>query len=259
MHDPLGTFQDRFGAALLDDAGDAAPAGLDAEGRRRFRVYRNNVRHGLAEAVGAAYPVVRRLVGEAFFTAMARAFVQAHPPTSRSLALYGAALPAFIDDFPPAATLPYLGDVARLERAALEALHAADAQPLAPTAIADLGEAIDDARFAPHPAARLVPSPHPIVSLWQANQGEAQPTRIQGHPETALVTRPDDRVVIQRLTPAEGAFARTILEGERPTRAFAAACALEPAFDLVNAWRLLLVGGALATVAPADIMMETTR
>lgn len=47
-----------------------------------------------------------------------------------SLALYGAGFADFVEDFEPAASVVYLADVARLERARLESLHAADAQVL---------------------------------------------------------------------------------------------------------------------------------
>lgn len=238
----LATSQTAMATALTAADGDACPAQLTGTDRRRFRVYRNNVHHGLGEALGAAYPVVRALVGDDFFKAMARVFLAAHPPRSRSLALMGGELPAFLDGFAPAASVPYLADVARLERAVLEALHAADAAPLDPAGL-DAETAI-----AAHPAARVVASAHPIVSLWRAHRGAPGPARIAAAAETALVTRPQQRVQVQALDNAGGVFARAILAGTDPDRALADAVAIAPDLDPVAAWQPLLAGGALMLV-----------
>ena len=74
--------QSRFRAALLDP-GQPAPPGLTGPGggpaARRFGIYRNNVTASLTEALRQSFPVVRALVGEDFFTAMAIAHLRAHP------------------------------------------------------------------------------------------------------------------------------------------------------------------------------------
>ena len=113
---PLDRFQAEFAAALQTRR---TPA------ERGLVVYRNNVYAGLADTLGEAYPAVRRLVGEDFFRALASIYLDRHLPDSASLTLFGARFPDFIETFPPARSVPYLGDVARLERAWLEAFHAA--------------------------------------------------------------------------------------------------------------------------------------
>ncbi|NBB70182.1 MAG: DUF2063 domain-containing protein [Alphaproteobacteria bacterium] len=251
MREPAA-WQAEVAAALRAEDGAAAPAGLDAEDRARFRVYRNNVAVGLTGALAAAYPVTRRLVGEAFFTATAKAFVAAHPPRSRSLALYGAAFPSFLAAFPPARGVAYLGDVARLERAVLEALHAADAAPLAPDVLAGLGERAAAAGFTPHPAARLVASPHPIGSLWEGHRGGEGPVRVEARPEAVLVTRPGERVLVHTLSPAAGRFVASLLDGATAATAAEAAFAVDPDFDPLTGWRPLLAGGALVAVNLGD-------
>ena len=75
--------------------------------------------------------MVERIVGADFFQAMARAYALAEPPSSPVLMDYGVSFADFIAGFAPAASLPYLPDVARIERAWREAYHAADAEPLA--------------------------------------------------------------------------------------------------------------------------------
>ena len=123
MNAPLDALQADFAAKLLDPAPDAAPAGFSDAAARRFRVYRNNVRVALVEALAAAYPAVLSLVGTAFFERMALVYASDRPATERTLNLYGGAFADFIAGFAPARELPYLADVARLERAVLEARH----------------------------------------------------------------------------------------------------------------------------------------
>ncbi|MEQ9556305.1 MAG: DNA-binding domain-containing protein [Rhodospirillales bacterium] len=165
----------------------------------RFAVYRNNIAMGLREVLTASYPVTNALVGDEFFAETVRAFCASEPPTSPVLAEYGAGLPTFIEGFPPAGSLPYLADVARLEWAWQEAYHAADADPADITAVARAGDA-DGLRFVLHPSVRLVRSEYPVVSIWHAHQGDAQDfSAIQPEAERALIVRPRLAVAVHAL------------------------------------------------------------
>lgn len=247
----LARWQDELSAALVAADGASAPSVLTARAADRFRVYRNNLYHGLSEQLGAAFPCVRRVVGTAFFSAMARAFLQHHLPRSRSLALFGAAFPDFLASFEPAKSVPYLTDLARLERAHLEARHAADCAPLAPSAAAALGTALATARFVAHPAARLVRSPHPVVDLWRANHaptGDDRSRRIQAQAQTAIVTRPSLRVRMRALDAADAVFAAALLDGEDLTRAADRATRESHSFDPATAFQGLLADGCFTRV-----------
>ncbi|MDX1576632.1 MAG: DNA-binding domain-containing protein [Kiloniellales bacterium] len=244
----LESFQAGFAAALLARDPAARPAGLTPEAAARFRVYRNSVHYGLSQQLAEAYPVVRRLVGEDFFRATAREYLAGHPPRGRSLALFGEAFPGFLAEFPPADSVPYLADVARLERARLEALHAADTAPLAPADVNRLGPALAEAAFEPHPAARVVVSDHPIVDLWQANRPEAEagPRTIAAVPQGAFITRPRAQVLLRKLTPAQAVFAERLLSGDHVAAAVEQAGRGDPRFEVTAAFRALLSAGAFA-------------
>src|SRR5450830_2078243 len=105
-----------FAAALLAPD-QACPDGLfssnGADSASRFAVYRNNVHGSLINALASAYPVTLQLVGDEFFRAMAGCYVQANPPSSPVISAYGATFSSFIQGFEPAASVPYLADVAR--------------------------------------------------------------------------------------------------------------------------------------------------
>ena len=141
--------------------------------KRRFDVYRNNVAAGMIEALRATYPAIERLVGADFFAASARVYLDRNPPRSPLLFRYGESFGAFLDGFPPAASTPYLGDVARLEWARVQAYHAEDAVPLAIAALAGYPERdTGGLRFTLHPSLALIPSRWPVVSLWAASTGQ---------------------------------------------------------------------------------------
>ncbi|HSW81885.1 MAG TPA: DNA-binding domain-containing protein, partial [Usitatibacter sp.] len=113
----LATRQREFARSLLDDA--PADAGV--------AVYRASVAANFSAALAATYPVVRRLVGEAFFAEAARRFVLSHASASGDLTEYGAGFPAFLAAYPHASALEYLPDVARLEWACHECESSPDA------------------------------------------------------------------------------------------------------------------------------------
>ena len=187
-------------------------------------IHRRNVRSARHDALAATYPVVRRLVGDAFFRALALRYGAAHPSRSGDLHLYGGALARFIADDPFAAALPYLADVARLECACHESLHAADAPPLDALALARVPPERQHAiRLALHPSVRLLACGHPVVALWEANQPERDgtPDRTQGA-DRVCVWRDASGVRVRRMEPpawecvsalARGASLEAAIEG----------------------------------------------
>jgi hypothetical protein len=169
--------QTDFRARLLDPGLPPPPGLRNPSGTpalRRFDVYRNNVAVGLKEALATAYPAVRQLVGEDFFNGAADIWFRSHPPTTPLLMYFGAGFADFLAAFPPAASLGYLPDVARLEWLIRESYHAADAAPVPREMWAGLPpEALARARFTFAPALRFLSSPWPVFSIWAANRREA--------------------------------------------------------------------------------------
>ena len=235
-----------FSEALPDDV--ISPAGDDIA--RRFAVYRNNVRHGLTEALRRRFPVIERLVGPAFFGAMAGPFIAAHPPTTPVLLNWGEAFPGFLDSFPPVAKLPYLGDVARLELARGRAYHAADAAPAdqGRLASADPGTL----RIGLHPSVTLLASRHPVVSIWRMNQPDAPPNRLRlDASEQAMIARTADPAATQPVvvTPLDPP-AHAVLAHLQAGRSLAEAA---QAGDPTLALALLLRDGLIIHISTGDL------
>ncbi|MDE3177447.1 MAG: putative DNA-binding domain-containing protein [Pseudomonadota bacterium] len=236
-----------FARALTDPAAPP-PLALRGSDPRGFAVYRNNVAVGLIKALEARYPVVRRLVGDDYFRAAARAFIARNMPQSAVLIAYGAALPQFLRAFPPAAEMPYLPDVAALENAWVEAYHAAEAAPLTLAALAEIApERLERLRFRFHPAARWLRLATPAASIWAAHQGEGEPEPpAHWRPEDALITRPDADVRV-RVLPEGGYDLIAALQagatlGEAAEPLLAAGC--DPGAHLVG----LIEAGALSAL-----------
>lgn len=243
--------QQRFAAALLNPD-MPIPHGLVGPDRapstRRFNVYRNNVAAGLVEALAAHFPAARRIVGEAFFAAMARVYVALEPPKSPAMLDYGETFPAFIDRFKPARSVPYLADIARLERAWTEAYHAAESTPID---TAQLG-AIDprclaQIRFALHPSLRVVRSSFPSVHIWLMNIDGGMPAAIDIHRggEHAVVLRPAADVEVIRVAAGTATFIQRIAAGASVAGAASIALDGDSGFDLAGALRDLLAMEAI--------------
>jgi hypothetical protein len=236
--------QTEFRTALLDP-GRPAPAGLtDPDGRppgRRFDVYRNNVAVGLVEALRQSFPVVRKLVGEDFFTAMAREHLRAHPPSSPLLMFYGEAMPAFLHAFPPVAHLGYLPDVARLELALRHSYHAADAAAVPPERLQSLDPVrLMSAGVSLAPAVRLVRSRWPIHAIWMANMRGAEPPRA-ADPQDVLVMRRDFDPEPALLPDGAGDFIARLMDGQ----SLGAAAEAAGPFEMTATLTLLLRGGCI--------------
>lgn len=219
----------------------------------RVNVYRNNVMVSLVDALSCTFPVTQQLVGEDFFRAMAQCFVRQQPPRSPVLARYGAQLPDFISQFEPAAGLPYLGDVARLEWLRLQALHAADATPVSNEAIAHClsnPEALACTHWVLSPSLHLFASPLSAVSLWAAHQegsGLALESVNTEQAESAWIFRSDLDVMVLQTKPAEQALSQALQAGS-PLGEAAALAAQDDGVDLSYTLAQLLRHGLVVGV-----------
>ncbi|WP_118185972.1 DNA-binding domain-containing protein [Paraburkholderia phosphatilytica] len=234
----------------------AAPEGVvAAHGKgvvKRYNVYRNNVTVSLIDALAAIYPAVQRITGVEFFRAMARFYVRSAPPSSPLLFEYGRDFPSFIDTYEYARDMPWLADTARIERAWLDAYHAADAAPLAADALASIDpETLAQVRFVPHPAARIVRSHYPAVAIFAMNRVDGPVTPLHSSDaEDALVTRPADDVIVSRLPAGGAAFLGALMEGAPLGAAAQAAFDETDTFDLPASLAATISAGVLAAVQP---------
>lgn len=216
--DSLARLQAAFAAAVTgeDEAAVAAHlAGDPALARRRLALYREAIDANRRRALRSAFPVVARLVGDAFFDEAARRLAGSAPPACADLNRYGEGFPAFLATYPHAQPMPWLADVARLEWAWHEALSAADAPGIDFAALAAVpAEEQPALRFSLHPSVRLVRSAWPVLAIWEANQPERDgtPDRDEGA-DDVLVWREEQRVRAALLVPPDAAFVAGLARG----------------------------------------------
>ncbi|WP_128935856.1 DNA-binding domain-containing protein [Bradyrhizobium zhanjiangense] len=251
------SFAAAFALGLLDPARSAPAIVAGPNGKaagKRYAVYRNNVTVSLISALAAIYPAVQRITGPDFFRAMARFHIRSSPPTSPLLFEYGREFADFIARYEYAQTMPWLADVARIERAWLDAYHARDAAPLSPAGLAAVAtERLADLVFIPHPALRIVRSSFSAVTVFAANRDSAPVARIDAStPEDALITRPELDVMVRRLPPGGAVFAERLASGEPLGGAAASALDACPDFDLTFNITGLIEAGAFTSLVLGD-------
>jgi hypothetical protein len=232
----LAVAQQAFGMALFDATAEA-PLLAQLAGQApasRLAIYRGNLVAHWDKALSAAYPVVRQLVGDEFFTALARAYGKAHPSQDADLNRFGAAFADFLVRFEHVAELPYLPDMARLEWSLHLARYAPDAAAMSAPALAALtAEQLDASRLALHPACALHASSWATVPLWLAHQpdGPAFPTEMRAA-SYALVARPRWKVELAPLSAAAYAALAALAAGAQFGAALDAAFEVDAGFDV---------------------------
>lgn len=185
----LSTFQRDFAAALR-----CSDESLDPSAPPAFAVYRNTCARGAVEALRDTFATVNDLIGPDMFTGLAVEYCRHSPPANPVLSDYGSEFPAFLARQPWTTELPYLADVACLDRLWLESFLATGADNGAPSSSTN-------PRILLHPATRFTWLQTPALTIWQAHRQphgfeELEP---EWREEGALFTRRGLEVQVQPL------------------------------------------------------------
>ncbi len=252
----LHELQNSFRDALL--SGDTAAAENDvcAGGlsvARRLGIYRNTVFTNLREALRAIFPVVERLVDTDFFNGCSDEYSRRYPSPAGDLNRFGAQFGEFLATFAPAASLPYLPDVARLEWQVNQVYHAADHAALDLAHLATLApEHYETLRITLHPASALLASLYPVQRIWQVNQPDHTGT-LDVHLDSGgvrlLIERHGGHIVLRALSDGEWALLRAIADGAAFAAACTAALSAEADYD---------IGAALQTLVSRSTLIDFT-
>ena len=222
---PLADLQRQVAGAILDgehvDMPALAPSPIPAEAA--FAVHRDTALGALASALRLTFPTVDTLVGEAFFDQMASAFVAEQPPRRANLSTYGQAFPVFIPRYPHAASLAYLGDVARLDLSIAQAL-------MAPDTDSRFQIALDATVQLSLPVSLTVLSLQSPADLirdgLEADDDQALAAIDLSAPRRLAVWRSGRAAVVQPLSPAAGLFLSAVLSGDGVEAGLEAAAAV---------------------------------
>lgn len=206
--------------ALID--GDAAHAG------QRLGIYARAYRLRLVDALVDAHEKTRAWLGSDRFERAALRYIDAHPPTTRSLRWFGDRLADALADWLPRE--PAVAELARLDWALRGAFDGPDAPVLDAAALEAIApEAWAGLKLALHPTARLLSFEHNTVAIWQALDDDAEPPPLErgSHPVSWLVWRKGLQPHFRSLHPVEV----ELLQGALAGVGFAASCERAAALD----------------------------
>lgn len=183
----------------------------------RLQIHQNNFRLTLSSALSGVYPIVMSFVGSDWLEAALKKFVVMHPPQIASLAHYGGGFADFLDSFEPAASMPYLGDVARLEWAIHECQNAGEEKLLTAKDWKEMsGPDVAKQTLPLVKAHKFVVSEYPLLDLWHVGNGVESGGEINlaSGGTTLLVIRPEAEVMIFPLELTEYTFLNMLASGE---------------------------------------------
>ncbi len=214
----LAELQRNFAHAMLAGDNSAVAATLTGAPElipERLEIYRNNVFASLHDVLKNTFPACLALVGDGFFMRLAYDYIRANPPGKACLLYFGGGFPVFINGYEAAASVAYLGDVARLEWALHEAGNAPDEILLAEEEVSEMDDAaLRSLRIGRAGHVRLLESRWPVDDIHaytQAPDGPA-PDMAQGDFRLAVWRGADHRVYSARI--GGGVFAALDLLGE---------------------------------------------
>jgi hypothetical protein len=241
MSTRIELLQASFAGALADSQREPAlldrlvPSDTTSE---RIGLYRGNLQANWRGALAGAYPVLRALVGDAYFDALARAYARAHPSASGDLNRFGDALPGFIERYETDPRFRYFGDIARLEWALHCAYFAGDVEPFSVQQWAEFGgERLLEARLCVHPACAAIASRYAVADVWLAHKpGGVFPAEIDTL-SWVLVVRPQWQPIVLRQSAAAHAAFVALRRGESLNDALDAAFEVDAEFDFARQWR----------------------
>ncbi|MDQ7016275.1 MAG: DNA-binding domain-containing protein [Gammaproteobacteria bacterium] len=218
----LVELQNAFAEAVFAPANDQHPIVQQIDSQHgpaaaeRLNIYRDSILSSFSRVLASTYPVIETLLGEDFFAAMARHYASLSPSLQPDLGEFGRQFAEFLTEFEPVKEFVYLPDVARLEWLWEEVFYAADDADANFAALVTLSnEALQKVRFTLSASARLLQSPYPVLSIWQANQSDEEGTEINldNGGDQLLLLRQGDECRMDRLTPAEWSLLNALHSG----------------------------------------------
>jgi len=145
-------------------------------GIERLAIYGDAYRARLVECLADDYPALQYALGDDAFEALCLRYIARHPSESPNLNAFGRHMAAFCRDeecFPSR----FEGELAALEWAMVEVLHAPSAQKLDLATLATVpGDRWARARFSASETVRVMEFSHPVNAFFQAFRTDQTPS-----------------------------------------------------------------------------------
>lgn len=241
----LGELQQAFAEAIDKGTYHAATAAMEADGfaLRSVALYRRLIRNNYVQVFKITYPILAQLVGDAYFSTVARGYLTHYPSTSGDLFLYGRHLPVLLQH---SEAPPLLTELARLEWACHEIHHAAESTPVSQAqiqSIASIEPSRVTVRF--HEATRLLSFPMPVHRVWLALQPDAPTDEVVDLPlpeekTCVVVTRGGGRIQVTLLAKLDYVVLEALSQGADLASVERMAIQSDPEFDFQRWWATVL-------------------
>ena len=221
-------------------------------------VYRNNIYRAAMDNLERAYPATRSLLGAECFADVARSYFQQRPPRCRTLVGYGDMFPSLVGDVFGAAQHAFIKDVARLDRAWLEAHQAPDAKCLSPGDLMAIEpEVLVASTLSLHPSVRMVPLEWSVFDVWIANRlrsgAESTQRSVQNVSEVVLIWRHDHEVRHMPIDEGCVTFLESLTKGEALGTSAARGLERDARFDPAKCFARSLSDGLFARDVGATV------
>jgi hypothetical protein len=222
----LAAQQEWFARAVMTPESEASPVGAaQAEAiltpgptlgpLDRLEIYRRAYHARLIECLLDDYPAVADALGETGFDELCRRYIAIHPSTGPNLNAFGRHLESLCraeaerESTTSPSELPghgsFIADLAALEWAIVEVIHAASADPLTMTGLGEIpASRWADARLVATPAFRLLRAEYPVNRYFQAFREGKDPAAPE--PEASAVVVYRSGPTIWRMDLSEAAF-----------------------------------------------------
>ncbi len=206
----------RPGSTPADEGDFLNPQG-SVSGRERMSVYAGGYVARIRESLAETYEAVKHVMGEDAFTRLAESYAQAYPSHSYNLSDASKELPTFLEQSTWKDNLPFLPDLARLERLIAESFHSFAKSKFDVLALAGLDEdGWNNLRIEFQPFVKIISSPWPIVDLWTARKTPISKINVtlEGRPQCALVYRREFEVFCRPISGFEYEFLKSFFSGK---------------------------------------------
>lgn len=199
MKDNLKTLQDNFSLAILQTDLHTLDYknSVYFSGSELMKVYQNAYQDRFINSLKASYSAVCRLVGDDFFAFLANKYLQENPPQKGCLQHYGHYFSKFLSTVKECENLPYLLDLANLERYYEQCYHGSnsiynysDINNMNPS---------NDKYIKSIRVSYLLSSKYPILDIWRLTNNS--PTlNINKGGDNVLLFKYSDKITVMRLS-----------------------------------------------------------
>ena len=195
------------------------PAGVESP-FERLAIYRRGYFTRLTECLADDFPALMSALGDQEFKALCKNYIAVHPSGSPNLNTFGRFLPDFILRQPDLALAQFYSELARLEWALVEVLHAETSPPISTLALAATPtESLLDIRFEVGKAVRMLTFAYPVNEFFQAycdNSGAELPSPMN---TSVVVIRNEYTLWRLDLSPAQASLLSRLMQGNALTTA----------------------------------------